>query len=157
MDLAQNLIACLRCPQRQAHAVNLACACTVDGADITAHARADYCPRPNGPRFGGVKPDGWIEGEGVPVESSGAVMWRELHEYTPGDGSAAWLAAFNDRVPCGECKREWKAWQEQNPPNFSSVEAWRLWTWAAHNAVNARIGAPQVEYVEAARLCGWST
>lgn len=36
------------------------CPCTVDGSDILAHAKAEYCPHPDGPEFGdGVKPEVW--------------------------------------------------------------------------------------------------
>jgi hypothetical protein len=40
---AQLLIICHRCPQRQRDCRG-GCDCTVDGRDITAHARERHCP-----------------------------------------------------------------------------------------------------------------
>lgn len=50
---------CHQCAMRQRPFAG-ACACTVDGRDIMAHAKANYCPHPEGPRYGdGKEPEGW--------------------------------------------------------------------------------------------------
>ena len=50
---------CLTCDRRRRPCQG-ACPCLVDGRDITVHALADYCPHPDGPRFGSAaKPADW--------------------------------------------------------------------------------------------------
>ena len=46
-----------------------ACPCTVDDRDIIAHAKAGYCPHPDGPKYGAAdKPDGW---DALPIAVAG--------------------------------------------------------------------------------------
>lgn len=57
-NASNNLAACHQCPLRQYPCAG-PCACA-DGADIITHADADYCPHPEGARFGnGRIPRGW--------------------------------------------------------------------------------------------------
>jgi hypothetical protein len=72
-------------------------------------------------------------------------LWRELHTQTHAD--AAWLDAFTLRVPCGDCRGHWKwvLWSER--PLFG--EEWFAWTVRAHNAVNFKLGKPELSIQDA--------
>lgn len=51
---------CHRCEHRSPPPYSGVMACAIDGRDIISHDDANYCPRPDGPRFGdGIKPKGW--------------------------------------------------------------------------------------------------
>jgi hypothetical protein len=51
--------ACARCPLR-ARPCEGPCPCLVDNRNWFDHRDANYCPHPDGPRFGtGTKPPGW--------------------------------------------------------------------------------------------------
>jgi hypothetical protein len=111
---------------------------------------------------------------GVPWDSSDkpapaparVAKWGELHRFAAaynGDEKAAktWLAIFTLSV--GDfgcpCKQHWQKFLKTFPPVFTSRRALFLWTWAAHNAVNERLGKPifplkdadrKYEYIDAA-------
>jgi hypothetical protein len=54
-----NIIVCKGCDHRQRPCAG-PCPCKIDGVDSIAHAKADYCPHPDGPRFGtSTKPASW--------------------------------------------------------------------------------------------------
>ena len=47
------------------------------------------------------------------------------------------------------CKRFYAEWKAANPPDFSSPEAFFAWGVALHNAVNAKLGKPEITIEEA--------
>jgi hypothetical protein len=56
------------------------------------------------------------------------------------------------RFPCGDCKGHFSNYLESNPPEVSlngSPESLFAWTVSFHNAVNYRLGKPQMSYDEA--------
>lgn len=92
--------------------------CTVDRVDWLRHVEADYCPHPQGPRFGKAEvPDGWEQKPRVPAS------WRRwlAMPRLPGPGDAlagAIKVATLGRVKmCATCKsrrrqmNEW-GWRE---------------------------------------------
>jgi hypothetical protein len=97
-----------------------------------------------------------------PVENhwrrvEGPRLWAELHHrpFLPGlDGFAetAWLNRFTGRVLCGECRNEWLAWVRENPVDLSSSFNYFRWTVDTHNAVNRRLGKPEMTVDEAFKL-----
>jgi hypothetical protein len=62
------------------------------------------------------------------------------------------LDAWSTRVPCGDCKRHWDEWRKANPADLSSPAAYFAWTVAAHNAVNRRLGKPEMSVDDARTL-----
>jgi hypothetical protein len=80
--------------------------------------------------------------------------WKSLHDgsiLTPRD-----LAKWEIRIPqygCS-CKRFYAEWKAANPPDFSSPEAFFAWGVALHNAVNAKLGKPEITIDEALSI--WS-
>jgi len=75
--------------------------------------------------------------------------WIGLH-----DGSiinAVELAKWELSIPqygC-QCKRFYADWKTQHPPDFSSPEAFFAWGVRLHNAVNAKLGKPEITIDEA--------
>ena len=86
-------------------------------------------------------------------------LWGEVHRWALTANLQKephrWLARFATRIGCGECREHWEAYLAEFPPDFSSNEALFAWTVAAHNAVNRRLGKPEMT-VEAARAY-WTT
>lgn len=72
-------------------------------------------------------------------------MWKRLHTATAAD--AAWITSYTANVPCGPCKAGWLAILKEMPPIYG--DGWFAWTVEAHNAVNAKLGKPQMEFAEA--------
>ncbi len=77
--------------------------------------------------------------EGAAAPKVQAATWPELHGKIMADQE--WLDDFSSRVPCATCRAHWTDWVTANPPDFGG--GWYLWTIAAHNAVNERLGKPQ--------------
>jgi hypothetical protein len=75
--------------------------------------------------------------------------WIALH-----DGSIydeATLADWELSIPqygC-QCKAFYRAWKAENASDFSSPEAFFAWGVSLHNAVNAKLGKPQITLDEA--------
>lgn len=69
-------------------------------------------------------------------------LWAELH--TCVRPSSEWMASFTARVPCGECRGHWQELLTTMPPDYSSPAAFWRWSVDAHNAVNRRIGKPEI-------------
>lgn len=79
----------------------------------------------------------------------GSKLWAEIHRralaYVPGPTSAdrelAWLRrGVMRRLPCGECRREWRAILRETPPDLSGAAGYFAWTVEAHNRVNRKLG-----------------
>ena len=77
------------------------------------------------------------------------VLWLELHSYAQaGEWDAskakAWYMAWRKRIPsfgC-KCKEHWGDIENKLPPDYSSEEAFFLWSVEAHNAVNKKLNKP---------------
>jgi len=88
----------------------------------------------------------------------GPVGWRWLHLTAiyyprapcPADAqrAAVRLRAFLARLPCAECRWHAARYLHHDPPALSGSEAFRVWTWRFHNAVNARLGHRLIPYAE---------
>jgi hypothetical protein len=75
--------------------------------------------------------------------------WIALHDGTVFDAKS--LADWELIIPqygC-PCKAFYRAWKAENAPDFSSPEAFFAWGVALHNAVNAKLGKPQITLEEA--------
>jgi hypothetical protein len=77
--------------------------------------------------------------------------WSRLHTttFTP-EEFEAWILAIPG---CSTCLRDFRKLLEINPPRFDD---WQCWTWEAHNAVNAKLGKPEIEWNEACELWNWN-
>lgn len=94
-------------------------------------------------------------------------VWAMLHTLASSaasdDEAVATLSAAATAVllwfECSECKTHFASMVSGNEPGIhalSSVKSRRgavLWVWAAHNAVNARVGAPSFPSPSACPLC----
>lgn len=77
--------------------------------------------------------------------------WLKLHT-TLMDSSM--FAEWVDAIPgCSTCRRDFRKLLESNLPRFDD---WQRWTWEAHNAVNAKLGKPEIEWNEACNLWNWN-
>ena len=100
------------------------------------------------PRAGGVS-------NGKPSRSSSIVFsplanpWVGIHNgsIVNAEGLAAWELLI-PQYGCS-CKRFYAEWKAANPPDFTSTEAFFAWGVALHNAVNAKLGKPEITIDEA--------
>jgi hypothetical protein len=76
--------------------------------------------------------------------------WKKLHttRFTPQEFEA-WIASIPG---CSTCQRDFRKLIETNTPRFDD---WQRWTWEVHNAVNAKLGKPEIEWNEACELWNW--
>jgi len=83
----------------------------------------------------------------------GPDLWSELHCWaltTDRKDIRRWLARFETRIGCGECRRHWQTLVNQQPPDDSSNETLFAWSVRLHNSVNQQLNKPEMP-VEAAR------
>ena len=92
-------------------------------------------------------PAGGATATEVPIDLwsvRGPRLWQKLH--TTKHADAAWLAGFSAGIPCGECHAHWRALLADTPPDYGN---WFAWTVGAHNAVNRRLGKPEMTLADA--------
>ena len=80
-------------------------------------------------------------------------LWEELHLKKGAD--AKWLAGWVKRIPkfgCA-CREGFERILRKIPPRFDD---WHKWTWEAHNAVNAKLGKPEITFDEACQQWNWN-
>lgn len=73
-------------------------------------------------------------------------LWTDLHAqpFKPGGLTLEWLAAFEKRVPCGDCIAHWRKIVAANPlPANATPQQKYLWTVDRHNDVNKLLNKPQ--------------
>jgi hypothetical protein len=88
----------------------------------------------------------------------GPILWAEFHRWalTADLASAAdWLTKFVWRLPCGQCRKEYRTVLAEMPPVTSSHDELFAWTCAAHNKVNRKLEKPEMS-IEDARA-RWAT
>ena len=87
-----------------------------------------------------------------------ALLWPVLHNYaaTYDDGAAnasasasAWLVQFAARVSCGQCRTDWGNLIATHPPDLTSRDAFFIWTWMIHEAINKRLGKTGISLEDA--------
>ena len=100
------------------------------------------------------KPDASHKGESITRMLSFSIIqlanpWIAVH-----NGSIRDFKGLNEwelTIPQYECncRRFYAEWKAANPPDFSSPEAFFAWGVALHNAVNAKLGKPEITIDEA--------
>jgi hypothetical protein len=81
-------------------------------------------------------------------------LWDAIHDLR--DPTPEKLERITAMLPCGDCKQHWTKLVGDLPPDFASLEGYRRWTVAAHNAVNSRIGKPPMPFEEVSRTRRWT-
>jgi len=76
-------------------------------------------------------------------------LWTELH--TKSDPTPEWFAGWLNRIPCGNCRSTARTILERIKPRYND---WFPWSVELHNAVNAKLGKPQVALQEAREIWG---
>jgi len=73
----------------------------------------------------------------------GRFAWQKLHSYTGCDPQ--WLDIWQYLIPqrC-DCKEGYQKILEQFPPDFTSPDAFFAWGVSLHNAVNRKLGKPEI-------------
>lgn len=86
------------------------------------------------------------------LHKAGQFAWSLLHKYRGCDPQ--WIELWEYFIPAGSCncKEGYKAILKDYPPDFSSPEAFFAWGVALHNAVNRKIGKPEMTLDEARKL-----
>lgn len=81
----------------------------------------------------------------------GVFAWAKLHSYTGCDPQ--WLDLWQFFIPqrC-DCKDGYQKILEEMPPDFTSPEAFFAWGVALHNAVNTKLGKPELTIDEARKI-----
>lgn len=88
----------------------------------------------------------------------GQAKWRQLHEWAlTGNiniaARAEFLDAFAGSLPCGECRRKWKALVKENPAPLNGLpSALFKWSYERHRDVRERLGQPLISFEEAVAL-----
>jgi len=113
-------------------------------------------------------PDWWptpdpsteIHGPHLPAHKTGPSFrhfvkpnaWTFLHSYRGCD--PAWLKKWEGIIPRGrcDCKTGYLEILKDYPPDFSSPEAFFSWGVELHNAVNRKLGKPEMTLDEARKL-----
>lgn len=82
------------------------------------------------------------------TSKQGQFAWAKLHSYTGNDPQ--WLDLWQYFIPqrC-DCKDGYQKILEEMPPDFTSPEAFFAWGVRLHNAVNAKLGKPELTIDEA--------
>jgi hypothetical protein len=92
----------------------------------------------------------------MPKTIWGPIKWKELHVRAlspfPMDEERDWFGAFLAGLPCPKCREHFNVFLEENPPDFSSREAFFEWTVRAHNDVNEATGKRVISVGEAREL-----
>jgi len=86
-------------------------------------------------------------------------LWKELHTRAitnTGASDAEYLASFRRRIPryttgCA-CQEFWINWIRACPPSYGPNNEYFNWTVKAHNAVNMKLGKPQISLEDAFKL-----
>ena len=60
-----------------------------------------------------------------------------------------WIRMITKNLECGDCINHATEYIKNNPPEQSEDRF--IWTWRFHNAVNRRIGKPEVDYQTASK------
>lgn len=61
-----------------------------------------------------------------------------------------WIREMQSKLSCEECRDHMIKYIEENPPDNAANMF--VWSWEFHNAVNARLGKPKLEYEPAMKL-----
>lgn len=141
-------VICHHCPHNERAQITSGpipqlCKCTITGQWFLDQARRGECPKglyvlPSD--FVARPPLVGVQINYDPFTGRGPDFWKRLHqEKAP---TPEWLADFNKSLPCGVCGSHWLEYLKANPPDFG--DGWFAWTVAAHNAVNRRLGKPEM-------------
>ena len=81
----------------------------------------------------------------------GRFAWSKLHSYRGCDPQ--WLDIWQYLIPARcDCKDGYQKIIEEYPPDFSSPDAFFAWGVALHNAVNRKLGKPELTIEEARKI-----
>lgn len=78
--------------------------------------------------------------------------WIDLHDGTVHDALS--LANWELNIPqygC-QCKKFYAEWKAENEPDFTSPDGFFAWTVRLHNAVNVKLGRPELTIDEARKI-----
>jgi Erv1/Alr family protein len=89
-----------------------------------------------------------------PDATWGPKLWAALHTrprlWTDATAERVWLTSFSARIRGGcSCRAEWVKIVTDDPPDLSCPEAYFEWGVRAHNAVNRKLGKPELGVVTA--------
>jgi hypothetical protein len=99
-------------------------------------------------------------------QRKGAYAWKVVHTYSnttrecwnPFNAQRFFFHVFWNLIPkegCS-CSEFFVIYCSAHPPDFSTAEKFFTWTWEVHNAVNAKLGKPEIEWNEACNLWNWN-
>jgi len=97
------------------------------------------------------------ENRPLTMENVGPNIWRNLHVAAlQWDGKvqsqASLLVKVGMNIPCGECRSFWSTRLRENPPPKTNADDFFRWTWEAHNAVNKKLGKPEISFEDALEM-----
>ena len=88
------------------------------------------------------------------LSTRGPELWCELHHWaltshSTQNDAIRWLARFEARIGCGDCRRHWQKLLTEHPPDVESNEDLFAWSVAMHNAINRALNKPEMTMDEA--------
>lgn len=93
--------------------------------------------------FAGFPPDG----PPPSIADGGTKAWEALHRC---DGcEPSFLANFETLIPCGECLAFYREYKASVEPQLDTPDAFFAWGVGLHNAVNRKLGKPEMSLDEA--------
>lgn len=121
----------------------------VDFAELVKQCRKPGQPRPQPtPRPTPMTSEELLAKQQERSNQAGRLAWAKLHGYTGCDPQ--WLDIWQYLIPqrC-DCKDGYQRILAEMPPDLTSPEAFFAWGVALHNAVNAKLGKPEITIEEA--------
>ena len=121
----------------------------VDFAELVKQCRKPGQPRPQPtPRPTPMSSEELLAKQQERSNQAGRLAWAKLHSYRGCDPQ--WLDIWQYLIPqrC-DCKDGYQRILAEMPPDFSSPEAFFAWGVRLHNAVNAKLGKPEITIKEA--------
>ena len=88
-----------------------------------------------------------------------SALWKELHTHAinyTGTNDSTFLGTFARKIPrytkgCS-CQEFWGNWIRTNPPKYGPNNEYFEWTVKAHNAVNKKLGKPEISVEDAIKM-----
>jgi hypothetical protein len=121
----------------------------VDFAALVKQCRKPGQPRPQPtPRPTPMSNEELLAKQQERSNQAGRLAWAKLHSYRGCDPQ--WLDIWQYLIPqrC-DCKDGYQRILVEMPPDFLSPEAFFAWGVRLHNAVNAKLGKPEITIDEA--------
>lgn len=91
------------------------------------------------------------------MKKDGPGIWHSIHSTAAWSDTSErisffceWIRNIREYLKCGECRGHMGKYLDAHPPE--KAEDTFIWSWEFHNAVNRRLGKPEMEYNTAKKM-----